>query len=79
MKDEYILHTFTMGDVEDPEIYMAAPIYEWQQTPQGKWAMEKAENPRYYITPDDLSYGYKVTITGVLKDKYATYYELKKS
>ena len=79
MKDEYILHTFTMGDVEDPELYVSAPIYEWQQTPEGKWAMEHAEDPKYFIRPDDYSYGYKVTLTGILKDKYATFYELKKT
>ena len=32
-----------MGDVEDPEIYCAEPIYQWQQTPAGKWCMEKPQ------------------------------------
>ena len=75
--DEYVLHTFTLGDVEDPEIYVSAPIYEWQQTSQGKWCMKYAVDPKYYIRPDDYSYGYKVTITGMLEDKYATFYALK--
>ena len=78
MKAEYVLHTFTMGDVEDPEIYVAAPIYEWQQTEIGKWCMAHAEDPTYHISPDDFSYGYIVTVKGTLKDKYATLYELKR-
>jgi hypothetical protein len=79
MKGEYVLHTFTMSDVEDPGLYVAAPIYEWQQTEAGKTAMKYAENPKYYIRPDDYSMGYKVTITGRLEGKYATLYALKQS
>ena len=78
MSSEYVLHTFNMGDVEDPDLYVASPIYEWQQTSQGKWAMDHAQDIKYYIRPDDYSYGNKVTITGILEGKYATFYELKK-
>lgn len=79
MKKEYVLTTFKMADVEDPDIYVAEPIFKWQQTPEGKWAMEHAEDPKYYIRQDDYSYGYKVTVTGKLEGKYATYYALKQS
>jgi hypothetical protein len=79
MTARYILHEFLMGDVEDPEIYMAAPIYEWQQTAEGKFCMEKADDCTYTIAPDNLGWGYKITITGVMKDKYATYMALKTS
>lgn len=79
MKGEYILYSFNLADVEDPDIYAAAPIYEWQQTAEGKWCMEHAEDPKYFIRPDDHSYGYRVTVTGILKDKYATLYALKKN
>jgi hypothetical protein len=41
--------------------------------------MEHAQDPKYHIRPDDYSYGYKVTLTGKLKDKYATLYALKQS
>ncbi len=27
-----ILHSFNMGDVEDPYLYAGFPIAEWQQT-----------------------------------------------
>jgi len=79
MKNEYILYTFNMPDVEDPDLHVSAPIYEWQQTPEGKWAMDHAQDPKYHIRPDDHSFGYKVTLTGKLKDKYATLYALKQS
>ena len=51
----FVLHEFTMGDVEDPHIYVSAPIYEWQKTKHGKWAMEHGTNIKYHISPDDYS------------------------
>ena len=27
---EVVVHTINMGDVEDPDLMVAAPIYEWQ-------------------------------------------------
>jgi hypothetical protein len=78
-KSKYILHEFKMGDVEDPEIYCAEPIYEWQQTPEGKFCMEKATDPTYNIMADPVTFGYRVTITGYLSGKHATFWALKKS
>jgi len=78
-KAEVILHSFSMGDVEDVEIYAAEPIYQWQQTPEGKWAMEHAENIYWISRPDALSFGHRIEIIGTLSDKYATYYSLKNS
>ena len=68
-----------MGDVEDVEIYMASPIYEWQQTDAGKWCMEKATYLEYHTQVDHDTLGYKVIITGRLSDKHATFYALKKA
>jgi hypothetical protein len=79
MKAKYILHEFRMGDVEDPEIYCAEPIYEWQQTPAGKWCMEKATDPTFNIILDPMNMGYRVVITGRLSDKHATFWALKRT
>ena len=40
---KFTVHTFNMGDVEDPEIYVAGPLFDWQQTEKGKWIMEKTK------------------------------------
>ena len=71
------LHQFRMGDVDDVEIYVAQPIYEWQQTPAGKWCMEHAENLHYLTALDPGSFGYCITITGDLEDKLATEFLLR--
>ena len=73
------LHSFTMGDVEDPSLYAAQPIWEWQNSEAGKWAMEHANDPSYNCHHDYEYYGYKVVITGQLNEKDYTYYLLKYS
>jgi hypothetical protein len=78
-KSKYILHEFNMSDVEDPEIYCAEPIYNWQQTPEGKFCTEKGTDLEYHIHPDPATFGYKVIITGYLSDKHATFWTLKRA
>lgn len=72
-----VLHEFKMGDVDDVEIYAAQPIYEWQQTEQGKWCMAHITDPYYITTVDPHTYGYKISIVGDLEDKLATEYLLR--
>lgn len=66
-----------MGDVDDPEIYLAAPVYEWQQTEAGQWVMENAQDLKYDLNTDYQCYGYRVTIHGKIDEKNLTYYRLK--
>jgi hypothetical protein len=79
VKQRYVLHEFRMGDVEDVELYAAQPIYEWQQTPEGKFCMEKATDLEYHTQVDHVTMGYRVVITGYLSGKHATFWALKKS
>ena len=37
-----VVHRFRMGDVEDPDLYAAQPLWEWQSSEMGKWVMERA-------------------------------------
>ncbi len=71
-------HTFRMGDVEDVDVYVSAPIYEWQQTNKGRWVMENAYDLKYYTSPDPTSFGYQINIRGEIKDpKKLTEYFLR--
>ena len=75
---ELTVHGFTVGDVEDPEIYAAGPIIDWQKSEQGKWVMSHAiEKPSYYQYLDYNVYGYKYVIKAVLNDEDAMLYRLK--
>ena len=68
------IKTFRLGDTEDPEIYAAQPIYEWQQTEEGKWVMEHGLDPTYIISTDPLNYGYVVVIHAHILPKDWTEY-----
>jgi len=73
-----VLYTFTMGDVEDPYLYAAFPIGDWQETEHGKWVMEHAiEPPEFICVPDPVNYGYRVVISGRLVDEDYTFFMLK--
>jgi hypothetical protein len=73
------LHEFSMGDNDDPDIYVAAPIYEWQQTEAGRWCMENCEpeSITYQYGANPYNFGYRVTISGMLREDLATYFNLK--
>jgi len=69
---------FNMGDVEDPEIYCASPIWDWQQTEYGKWCMtHSTEQPSFRITHDYNTYGYKCVVYGDLEERDYTFHQLK--
>lgn len=75
---EMIVHEFTMGDVEDPDLYAAEPLWKWQNTEQGKWIMENAvETPSWYRIPDMMQYGYKFQIRAKLMGPKLTEWLLK--
>ena len=75
---EIIVHEFTMGDVEDPDLYAAEPLWKWQQTEEGKWVMTHAvETPSWYRIPDQLQYGYRFEIRAKLSGARLTEYMLR--
>lgn len=61
---EMVVHEFNMGDVDDPDLYAAQPLYEWQSTEFGQWVMKNAaDTPTWHRTADPMSYGYRYRIT----------------
>lgn len=72
------VHTISVSDVDDPDIVIAEPIYQWQQTEKGKWVMEHSNPvPSYHQHIDPHGYGYNYYIVAYLSDKDYTYYRLK--
>lgn len=73
-----IFKELLMGDVEDPELYAAQPIYEWQQSEHGKWVMEHAlEKPYFRIMANVDTYGYRIQVYGKLAEADEIIYRLK--
>lgn len=73
-----VVHTFSMGDVEDPDLYAAEPLMKWQNSECGSWVMSHSvEQPMWHRHADPTSYGYKYAITAKLLAKDYTYWSLK--
>lgn len=75
---EYIVHTFKVSDVDDPDIYAGQPIYEWEHTEAGKWVMNNAyDKPSWHRQIDYNMYGYQYQIRAHLTPEQITFFELK--
>lgn len=73
-----VVHRFTMSDVDDPEIYAAEPLWNWQQTDAGKFIMQNAvEQPEYHKHMDPSIYGWCFAVTAKLEKKKLSEYYLK--
>jgi len=72
------VYEIIMGDVEDPDIFVADPIYKWQQTDAGKFVMEHAVEKPYWIRSLDYnSYGHVYRIVARLSEQDQTFWRLK--
>lgn len=75
---KHVVHRIRMGDVEDPDLMVAQPIWEWQQTDQGKWIMQNSiPEPQWIRNFDTNTYGYEYKIVAYLTPKQLTYWKLK--
>jgi hypothetical protein len=73
-----VVHRFRMGDVEDPDLYAAEPLMDWQHSEMGEWVMEHAvDTPEWHRQADPMSYGYQYAIVAKLKDVDYTWWTLK--
>lgn len=75
--EKRVVHRFSLSDVDDPEIYVAQPIYEWQQTEHGQWVMKHGKDPQYHMYMEPVTYGYQITITAHITPKRWTEYCLR--
>jgi len=73
-----VVHSFRLGDVEDPEIYAGQGLWEFQQSEKGQWVMATAvETPVWNLAVDPFHYGYQVKIAAQLYESDLTYFLLK--
>lgn len=73
-----IVHKFRMGDVEDPVLYAAEPLYKWEQSDAGKWIIQNSvEQPVWNLVPHADFFGHEVIIKAILTPEDHTYWKLK--
>lgn len=74
----YRVHEFMMSDVEDPDLWAAQSLHEFEQSEKGKWVMANSKpTASWHRHVDHMIYGYKYYIQAYLTPKQLTYYKLK--
>ena len=75
---EVVVHKINMGDVEDPDLMVASPIYDWQQSDAGKFVMKNAViTPKWERILSPLTYGWTYVIIAELEAKKLTEFYLR--
>ena len=75
---EVVVHSFSMGDVEDPDLYAAHPLSEWEKSEVGQWVMKNAADvPTWHRMADTISYGYQYQIRAKLQGAILTEWILR--
>jgi len=73
-----IVHRFRMGDVEDPDLYAAQPLWEWQSSEMGKFVMEKSvQTPMWHRNSSPDQYHIDYAVQAWLRGADYTYWVLK--
>lgn len=75
---DMVVHKFYMADGEDPQIMIAEPLWNWENSESGKWVMEKSIQPPVWTREaDNTFYGYRVCVKAELREDDAVFYSLK--
>jgi hypothetical protein len=73
-----VVHKFDLSDVDDPDIYAAGPIYDWERSEAGQFVMKHAvDTPEWHRHMDPMWMGYRYVITAELEKKKHSEFYLK--
>lgn len=73
-----VVHRFSVGDVEDPDLYAGEPLYQWERSEMGQYIMSKAlETPEWRRQVNYSTHGYEYAIIAKLYDEDMTYFMLR--
>jgi hypothetical protein len=73
-----VVHKFDLSDVDDPDIYAAGPIYDWERSEAGQFVMKHAvDTPEWHRHMDPMWMGYRYVITAELEKKKLSEFYLK--
>jgi len=74
-----VVYRMRLGDVEDPELYAAEPLYRFEKSELGKWVMVNAvpESVIWRTYVDHNTYGYQVIVQADFEGPKITEYFLR--
>jgi hypothetical protein len=72
------VYTIRMGDVEDPDLFVAMHLCDWENSEVGKFIMEKSNpTPKWQRYADHTTFGWNYDIIAYLSEQDHIYYKLK--
>lgn len=75
---DMVVHRFSLGDVEDPELYAELHIQKWAQSAAGHWVLAHAEEtPRWQYHYNPSTWDYKFAVVARLSKPNQTFFKLK--
>lgn len=75
---DVIVHSISINDAEDPDLVVADPLWQWQQSEVGQWIMNMAVEKPYWVRQIDMnSYGYLYLVVARLKERDEMFWKLK--
>ena len=73
-----VVHRFDLSDVDDPDLYAAQPMLEWEKSDPGKFIMEHSiDTPEWHRHPDPMFMGYRYLIIAELETKKLSEFYLR--
>lgn len=73
-----VVHKFDMSDVEDPDLYAAEPLWNWQQSEAGQFVMKHAiDKPEWHRHMDPMFMGYRYIVVAELEAKKLSEFYLR--
>ena len=73
-----VVHKFDLSDCEDPDIYAAAPIFDWERSEAGQFVMKHAiDKPEWHRHMDPMFMGYRYLIIAELEKKKLSEFYLR--
>jgi hypothetical protein len=73
-----VVHQFYLSDVDDPDLYAAESLHNWETSEPGQWVMSNSvQVPIWNRMLDHTTYGYTYQIYAWLTPKDLTWFLLK--
>lgn len=73
-----VIHKFSIADVDDVELYIGGPLYQWQNSAEGKFVFEHSiQTPEWHKYLNPSSYNATIVVVAIMEEKHFTEYYLK--
>ncbi len=73
-----VVHDFNISsELDDPDIYAADPLWDWQQTEMGKWVMQHSKDTYWIRQVDPLKYNMQYKVVASFEEQDFIFFSLK--